>query len=154
LLFVGNFAYAPNAKAVRRLVRLVLPAIRRTRPAARLLLLGAGMSSALRALGAGTPGVGAPGLVDDLATRDRPGAVLVLPVREGAGTLFKTIEALALGKATVGFPEAYRGIDADPESAFLTVCDDGALAEMAVRLLADEPARRMLGARARALAGE
>ena len=31
--------------------------------------------------------------------------------------LFKTIEALALGKAAVGFPEAFRGIDADAESA-------------------------------------
>jgi glycosyltransferase involved in cell wall biosynthesis len=98
----------------------------------------------------------APGFVDDLDPWYRRAAVVLLPVREGAGMLFKTVEALARGLATVGFPEAYRGsavgIDADPESAFLTASDEPAMGWAASRLLADAPARRMLGTRARALA--
>jgi glycosyltransferase involved in cell wall biosynthesis len=152
LLFVANFAYAPNANAARRLVERVLPLVRRARPSARVCLVGGGMAPALRALARATAGVEAPGFVDDLAPWYRRAAVVLLPVREGAGTLFKTIEALALGKPTVGFPEAYRGIDADPESAFLTASSEATLAELAVRLLADPSARRMLGAGARALA--
>jgi glycosyltransferase involved in cell wall biosynthesis len=151
LLFVANFAYAPNANAARRLVERVLPVVRRARPRTRLCLVGAGMTPALRAA-AHAAGVEAPGFVDDLDPWYRRAAVVLLPVREGAGMLFKTIEALARGKATVGFAEAYRGIDADPESAFLTAPTDAALAETALRLLGDPAARRMLGVTARALA--
>jgi len=152
LLFVANFAYAPNANAARRLVEHVLPLVRAARPGVRLCLVGGGMGPSLRAVATATPGVEAPGFVDDLHGWYRRSAVVLLPVREGAGMLFKTIEALALGKATLGFPEAYRGIDADPESAFLTVPSVPAMAETAIRLLEDPTARRMLGAAARALA--
>jgi len=151
-LLVANFAYAPNANAARRLVRRVLPAIRRTRPRARLCLVGGGMQADLRRLVEAMPGVEAPVFVDDLVPWYRRATVVLLPVREGAGMLFKTIEALACGKATAGFPEAYRGIDADPESAFLTAGSDAELAATATRLCADGPARRVLGAAARALA--
>ncbi len=152
LLLVASYAYAPNANAARRLVERVWPAVRRARPSARLCLVGAGMAPSLAALARAADGVEAPGFVDDLLPWYRRAAVVLLPVREGAGMLFKTIEALALGKATIGFPEAYRGIDADPESAFLTAPSDAAMAETALRLLADAAARRMLGAGARALA--
>jgi glycosyltransferase involved in cell wall biosynthesis len=152
LLFVASFGYAPNENAVSRLLGRILPAIRRVRPSARLVLAGAGLRPRLRALAAQLGGVETPGFVDDLLPLYRRAAVVLLPVREGAGMLFKTIEALALGKAVVGFPEAYRGIDADAESAFLTARTDAELAERVARLLADGPARRMLGTGARALA--
>src|SRR5262249_34878367 len=113
---------------------------------------GGGMSPGLRAAARAAAGVEVPGFVDDLDGWYRRAAVVLLPVREGAGMLFKTIEALALGKATVGVPEAYRGIDADAESAFLTVPSEAAMAEAALRLLGDAAARRMLGAMARTLA--
>ena len=153
LLFVANFAYAPNANAARRLVKRVLPLVRRARPATRVALVGGGMPAALRAAAQATPGVETPGFVDDLLPWYRRAAVVLLPVREGAGMLFKTIEAVALGKAVVGFPEAYRGIEPDGESAFLTAQNEPGLAENTARLLADATARRMLGMRARALAG-
>ncbi|MGH7895272.1 MAG: glycosyltransferase [Candidatus Binatia bacterium] len=152
LLFVANFAYPPNANAARRLLRLVFPALRRLRPRARLLLVGGGMAPAVRRMAETTAGVEVPGFVRDLTPWYRRAAVVVLPVRQGAGMLFKTIEALAHGKATVGFPEAYRGIDADAGSAFLTSDRDADLAKIAARLLEDGAARRMLGEGARALA--
>ena len=160
LLFVANFAYAPNANAARRLVERVLPLVRRERPGVRLCLVGGGMAPGLRAAVAAAPGVEAPGFVDDLDPWYRRAAVVLLPVREGAGMLFKTVEALARGLATVGFPESYRGIaegidagiNGDLESAFLTAPDEPAMARAASRLLADASARRMLGTRARALA--
>jgi len=110
------------------------------------------MAPGLRAAVTNAPGVEAPGFVDELDPWYRRAAVVLLPVREGAGMLFKTVEALARVLATVGFPEAYRGIDADPESAFLTAPDEAAMARAACGLLADASARRMLGRRARALA--
>jgi glycosyltransferase involved in cell wall biosynthesis len=114
------------------------------------------MAPSLRAAVAKAAGVEAPGFVDDLEPWYRRASVVLLPVREGAGMLFKTIEALARGLATVGFPEAYRGIargiDADQESAFLTAADEPAIARAASGLLGEPSARRMLGTRARALA--
>ncbi len=152
LLLIANFAYAPNANAARRLLERVWPAVRDARPSARLVLAGGGMAPALQSLARAAAGVEAPGFVDDLTPWYRRAAAVLLPVREGAGMLFKTIEALALGKATVGFPESYRGIDPDAESAFLTVPSEAAMAEAAVRLLGDRTARGMLGAEARSLA--
>jgi glycosyltransferase involved in cell wall biosynthesis len=152
LLFVANFAYAPNANAARRLLGRILPAVRQARPSARLLLVGGGMDPTLRALAARTPAVEAPGFVDDLTPWYRRAAVVLLPVREGAGMLFKAIEALAFGKPVAGFPESFRGIEADGVSAFLTAGSARDLAASAGRLLADAGARRMLGQEARALA--
>jgi glycosyltransferase involved in cell wall biosynthesis len=152
LLFVANFAYAPNANAAHRLLACVLPLVRRDRPSVRLVLAGGGLTPGLRALASAAGGVETPGFVDDLGPLYRRAAAVLLPVRQGAGMLFKAVEALALGKATVGFPEAYRGIETDAESAFLTVESDGAMADAALRLLAHGSARRMLGRRARALA--
>jgi len=110
------------------------------------------MAPSLHARATAAAGVEVPGFVADLGPWYRRAAVVLLPVREGAGMLLKTIEALARGKTTIGFPHAYRGIDADPESAFLTVGSEATMAETAIRLLGDRSARRMLGARARDLA--
>jgi hypothetical protein len=125
------------------------PLVRRERPGARLCLVGGGMAPGLRAAVTNAPGVEAPGFVDDLDPWYRPRRRRPAARARGRGMLFKTVEALARGLATVGFPEAYRGIDADPESAFLTAPDEPAMARAASRLLADASARRMLGTRAR-----
>lgn len=152
LLFVANFAYAPNHNAAERLLTRIFPAVRRDRPRARLFLVGAGLAPRLRALATHTEGVEAPGFVADVVPWYRRAALVLLPVREGAGMLFKAIEALACGKPAVGFPESFRGIESDGVSAFLTVRTDDEFALGVGRLLEDGEARRMLGQGARALA--
>jgi glycosyltransferase involved in cell wall biosynthesis len=153
LLFVGNFAYGPNANAARVLLTDVLPAVRREMAATCLLLVGGGMPDDLQRLVATAAGVEAPGFVDDLLPWYRRAGVVVLPVREGAGMLFKTVEALAYGKAAVGVPHAFRGLEAagDP-GPFVMARTGAALVASTVGMLRDREGRAALARRARAFA--
>lgn len=153
VLFVGNFGYAPNRNAAEALLTDLFPAIRRHLPAARLLLVGRDLDAALVRVAARERGVEHAGWVDDLVAWYRRAALVLLPVREGAGTPFKTLESLALGKATAGVPEAFRGIEADPGPApFVRAAAPATLVAAAVRLLGDAERRRELARRARAFA--
>jgi glycosyltransferase involved in cell wall biosynthesis len=64
--------------------------------------------------------------------------------------LFKALEALAMGKPTVGYRESFRGIpDGDPR-AFISVDSDDEMVESILSLLDNASARQSLAARARA----
>ena len=147
LLFVANFDYAPNRRAAEWLVHDILPRLQRGCPTVRLLLVGRGLPAALTA-----PGVEVAGFVPDLDAVYRRATVVVLPVREGAGTMVKTIEALARGKATVGTPTAFRGLTTSVPLPFVVAKDAPTFATATVELLADPAARRALAVRARAYA--
>ena len=155
LLFVANYGYAPNANGARRLLENVFPRIRRQIADARLYLVGDGLPADLTARARSTAGVVAPGFVEDLEPWYRRAAVVLVPVIEGAGMLFKAIEALALGKAVVGMEPSFRGMEGfDPSgpAPFVAVRAWSALADEAIRLLGDLGARASLGERARQFA--
>jgi glycosyltransferase involved in cell wall biosynthesis len=154
LLFVANFAYAPNHDAAEALLTRILPAIRARRPAARLLLVGRGLDAALAALAARLPGVETPGFVGDVRPWYRRASLVLLPVRDGAGTLFKALEALACGRATVGAPEAFRGLPATDPAPFVAAATWQDLAARTVELCGAGERRRDLAARARRFARE
>ncbi len=94
LLFVGSFGYAPNADAARWLVHDILPAVRAQagRPV-RLLLVG--RDSALVGELGSHPGVELAGEVSDLAAAYGMATVFAAPLRAGAGTRLKLLEAAA-----------------------------------------------------------
>jgi len=153
ILFVAGFGYAPNANAARALVSTLFPAIRRRVPTARLFLVGRDLAPDVQRAAARQPGIEAPGWVEDVVPWYRRAAVVLLPVREGAGMLFKAVESLAVGKPTVGVPEAFRGIDvADEPAPFVAARAGAPLVEATVALLTDPMRARALGARARAFA--
>ena len=71
----------------------------------------------------------------------------------GKGGVGKSTLAAMFAHLAVADGQRVLGIDADPESAFLTSDTDAGVGERAAGLLADLAARRVLGAGARALAG-
>lgn len=151
LLFVANFSYLPNANAARLLLKTVFPAIRQEVSAARFLLVGRDLPADLAAIAAREEGVEVLGFVEDLAAVYRRAAVVLLPVVEGAGMLFKTLEALAMGKATVGFAHSFRGIP-QCNGAYRVAGSPHEMAREAARLLLDESRRREIAPAARKLA--
>jgi glycosyltransferase involved in cell wall biosynthesis len=152
LLFVGNFSYLPNANGARRLLEQVMPEIRRRKPDVELLLVGAGLPEDLKVAAAALGRVRVTGFVESVHEYYATSTIVVLPVREGAGMLFKALEALALGKPAVGYRESFRGIDPTGPVSFISVDSDDEMAHAIVQLLDSAPARRDLGARARAYA--
>lgn len=93
LLFVGSMGYEPNRQGVAWFVDEVLPRIRRDRPEVRVRLVGSGPE--VDPTVANAPGVEVVGLVGDLAPELQRAAVVVVPIRWGAGTRIKILEAMA-----------------------------------------------------------
>ena len=148
LAFVGLQTYEPNVDAVRFLVHEVLPHLRRTRPDVEVHLIGRAGPEVEALAG---PGVRVLGEVDDLAGALAAVDLVVVPIRFGAGTRIKVLEAMAhripivttsIGCEGLGLHDAVEAVIADDPVAFAAACD---------RLLDDPTARvSMADAAARA----
>jgi glycosyltransferase involved in cell wall biosynthesis len=133
LLYVGNLTYGPNVDAVRDLVAGVLPAVRTEVPDATVDIVGA-YDDRLADL-AVDDGVHLAGAVADLTPWYAGADVVVVPLREGAGTRIKVLEAFAHRRPVVATPAAVAGLDViDGRSVHLGASPEE-LAAHAVRLL-------------------
>jgi glycosyltransferase involved in cell wall biosynthesis len=149
LLFVGNFAHAPNVEALERLVRVIHPAVRARCPGAVLLAVGADPPAHLRGSHAG---VVVTGHVADVNPFLERAAVVLAPLRIGGGMRVKVMEALAGGKAVVGTPVAFEGLEvADGDQVRIGRTDEE-LIQATVDLLQHPERRVRLAERARAWA--
>lgn len=148
LIFVGNFAYAPNQDAARVLTAQILPAVREKLPEARLQLVGANPPDWMRALA--NERIEVTGRVPDVAPYLAGAAVFVCPLRIGAGLKNKVLEALAMGTPVAATQLSVDGIAVrHQESALIAPVDQ--LAEAVIRLLGDEALSAKLSQRGRQL---
>ena len=116
MFFVGALDYEPNTEAVEWFVREVLPPLRARVPSARVRIVGRGAERV--GWVAEVPGVDLVGPVEDLQAEIARADVSIVPIRVGAGTRLKVVEALAnhlpLVTTTVGCEgiEVTDGVDA------------------------------------------
>lgn len=144
VIVVSYLARDENDKAALWTLDHVWPRVLDRRPDARLRLVGGGASDGLRRRVAGlSPGSGVElaGFVDDLDAEYDAAAVALVPVLQGAGVKFKTVEALCHGvpvvTTTVGAEgiegdDLYAGLSDDPDdlaTAVVAVIDSGADAQ-------------------------
>jgi len=151
IVFSGNFTHQPNRDAAGWLAGEIMPALRRLRPTARLLLVGnAPPQELLEMAGPAIEVVADPARVEPYI---ESAAVVLAPVRTGGGMRMKVLQALAAGKAVVTTPRGAEGFDCFGEEPPLRCADtaDG-LAAATAELLGDDEARRDLGRRARRFA--
>lgn len=136
VLFVGYLARRENVDAVAWLLDEIWPLVRKRAPGAVLRIVGGGASPELEQSVATVPGVELTGFVDDLWGEYRSARCSVIPLRDGAGVKFKTIESLVAGVPTVSTPIGAEGVGA--ESDYVVISDDPAqLAEGILRALED-----------------
>jgi O-antigen biosynthesis protein len=108
IVFLGNYAHAPNADAAQYLAETVMPLVWARLPGVRLTLAGADPTRMVRAL-AGT-NIDVTGYVDDPAALLATNRVFAAPLRFGAGVKGKIIYALAHGIPVVTSPVGAEGI--------------------------------------------
>jgi glycosyltransferase involved in cell wall biosynthesis len=131
MLFVGALDYEPNTEAVEWFVREVLPRVRARVPHATVRIVGRGADRVgwVR----GEPGVVLVGPVDDLSVELDAADVSVVPIRVGAGTRLKVVEALANHLPIVTTTVGCEGIDVadglhalirDDAAGFAAACAD------------------------------
>jgi sugar transferase (PEP-CTERM/EpsH1 system associated) len=144
ILFTGQMDYAPNADAVIRFAREVLPQV----PGARFAIAGRNPLSAVRALASDT--VIVTGAVSDMRSWLGAADLVVAPLGLARGIQNKVLEAMAMAKPVVASPGAFEGIEAMPGRDLL-VADGPAATIAAVDSLLSDPARASaIGAAARA----
>ncbi len=109
MLFVGNFRHPPNVDGLLHFRREILPLIRKTRPQARLVVVGADATDTLRLSLAGD-GVEFLGPVADIRDVLSRYAVFVAPILYGSGVRVKILEAFACGIPVVSTSLGVEGL--------------------------------------------
>jgi glycosyltransferase involved in cell wall biosynthesis len=142
LLFVGALDYEPNTEAVEWFLREVWPRVRRGRPDAVVRIVGRG-GEALGGL-ADSPGVELLGQVPDLGAELERADVSIVPIRVGAGTRLKVVEALANRLPLVTTTVGCEGIEVRDGESALIADDAPSFAGAVLRAVADGHLRQRL----------
>ncbi len=146
VLVVSYLARDENNKAALWTVAELWPRVLARVPGARLRLVGGGASEALKQAVDGIASIELAGFVDDLDAEYAAGAAALVPVLQGAGVKFKTIEALLHGVPVVTTHVGAEGVGPDDLFASLTDSPES-LAEALAAVLADPAAAQVLADR-------
>ncbi len=132
ILFVGNFAHAPNLSAAQWLVDQIWPRVMDQRPDLQLLIAGKNPPETL----VNKPNVEVLGYVDDLSALLNSVHLGIAPLLEGAGVKGKVLSALAHGLPMLTTSIGAEGIvNPDRQCAAVRVADSAeAFAESLVEL--------------------
>ena len=147
--FVGRMDYYPNQECMFDFCANTFPLIRRSRPNARLLIVGADPSPAVRRLG-DSPGVTVTGSVPDVRPYVHRSAAMVAPLNIARGTQNKILEAMAMGVPVVTSAAAAGGVDALDQEHFIVARTPQDYATALLRIMDDAALRRQLSDSGRA----
>ena len=116
--FIGRMDYYPNQECMKRFCADIWPLLKSSRPALKLLIVGADPPPYIRLLGE-IDGVTVTGSVPDVRPYIRRSALMVAPLNIARGTQNKILEAMAMGVPVVTSRLAAAGVDAEPGAHFL-----------------------------------
>ncbi|MFT4060767.1 MAG: glycosyltransferase [Edaphocola sp.] len=143
LLFTGNMDYAPNVDAVRYFVKDVFPIIQKSVPTARFTI--AGQRPVKPVLALQSDAVQVTGFVPDLADVYSAATVVVAPLRFGAGTQNKVLEAMAMGVPVVSGAIGFNGLNVVSGEGVLKKTNTEEFAQACIDLLQRKELRHKTG---------
>jgi len=149
VIYFANFGWPPQDDAALYFHNEVLPIIRKTRPDVKLYLVGKTPPPAIQALASDK--VVVTGFVEDIREYIARAAVVVLPLRVGAGTKHRVFQSLAMEKPLVTTSVGAEGIALTHGETAMITDDTGAFARYTLDLLADAERRAEMGRRGRQL---
>jgi sugar transferase (PEP-CTERM/EpsH1 system associated) len=112
ICFIGRMDYYPNQQGMYFFCNRVMPLIRAEQPEAKLLIVGANPSRAVRRLG-NLPGVTVLGSVPDVRPHLVKSALTVVPLKIARGTQNKILESMAMGVPVVASPQSTKTQSSD-----------------------------------------
>jgi sugar transferase (PEP-CTERM/EpsH1 system associated) len=143
LLFTGNMDYAPNVDAVVYFTSEVFPLIRARFPQVQFVIAGQRPIKKVQDLA--SDHIKVTGFVQDLAAVYNEASVVVAPLRFGAGTQNKVLEAMAMGIPVVCSNIGFAGLGIESGEGAIMQTEPAAFAESVIKLLGDETLRRDVG---------
>lgn len=150
IIFTGTMNYFPNVNGAMFFARQCWPIIRERAPNATWNLVGRSPAASVADL-AELPGVTVTGGVPDMRPYLSSATIAIAPLRIGAGTRLKILEALAMGKAVVTTSIGCEGLAVRDGEHVIIADDPEAFALAIVALLHDPARRRALGGAGRRL---
>jgi sugar transferase (PEP-CTERM/EpsH1 system associated) len=143
LLFTGNMDYAPNVDAVIYFTEQILPLVLE-KFEVQFIIAGQRPVESVKALD-NCKTVFVTGFIQDLTQTYNDASVVVAPLRFGAGTQNKVLEAMAMGIPVVCSNIGFEGLGIqDGEGAFMRK-ETSSFAEQVIALLSSEDLRQTTG---------
>lgn len=136
VLFVGNFKWLPNKDAALYLTKEIWPQIKKRIPKAKLWIVGKNPTPEIKKLA--DEDIKVDEGVEDIRNAFAKASVLLAPIRNGRGTKYKVLEAMATGLPVVTTPLGIEGIEAKEGQEVLIAEESQALANQAISLLKDK----------------
>ena len=149
ILFVGNFKWLPNKDAAKFLVGKIWPLIKNKVPQAKLWIVGRNPTSDILKLEE-DKSISVTGDLDDIRIAFKTSSVLLAPIRNGRGTKYKVLEAMASQTPVVTTKLGIEGIEA--QGSVLTAEKAQGLADKTIKVLNNKKLARTLSSKAKALA--
>lgn len=136
LIYSGALTYSANYDAMDYFLKDIFPLIQAEVPEASLQITGSTRGVALEALALNSQ-VTFTGYVDDIRLLIAGSSVCVVPLRQGAGTRLKILEAMALGTPVVSTTKGAEGLEVEAGTHLLLADGPAEFAAQTVRLLRD-----------------
>ncbi len=150
LIFYGHLRYPPNKDAIVWFGREIFPRIKDAVPEVELLIVGKEPVPTVTQM-AEIPGVSLIGYVNDLRPYLERAALMIVPLRFGAGMRNKILEAMASERAVVSTSLGCEGLEVIP-GTHLEVADEPlSFANAIIDLLNDRNRRAFLSENGRRL---
>jgi len=143
LLFTGNMDYAPNIDAVTYFVSEILPTIQLQYPSIKFII--AGQRPVKAVLDLASDKVEITGFVKDFPSVYRSASIVVAPLRFGAGTQNKVLEAMAMGVPVVCTHVGFQGLGVESGEGVFMELDKDAFAKRIIALLSSNQLRKSVG---------
>lgn len=149
LVFSGAMDYWPNVEGAVWFAEKIFPLLRQKVPEVSFCIAGRNPTPAVRALEK-IPGIDVTGTVPDMRDHLATATICVVPLLIARGIQNKVLEAMAMERPVVATRGAATGTHAVDGEELIVADDEAAMANAIIDLLADEPRRREMGAKARA----
>lgn len=150
LVFTGSFSYYPNIDAVQYFTSEIFPIIRKHEPAAHLKIIGNLHGMEPRQF-PGHESMTFTGLLTDVRPDVANSWVSIVPLRMGAGTRLKIVEAMALGTPVVSTTKGAEGLEATHGENILIADTPAEFSQAVLDVLCAPRLRQKLSAGGRAL---
>lgn len=151
VLFIGNFKWLPNRDATKFLVKSIWPKIKETIPEARLWIVGRNPTNDI--LNLKSPDIEVESGIEDIRIAYGKSSVLLAPIRNGRGTKYKILEAMATKTPIVGTKLAIEGINVENGKEALVAESADNLAKETIKVLKDPSLGAKLAQAAYSLVG-
>jgi glycosyltransferase involved in cell wall biosynthesis len=136
IVFTASLGYWPNDEAAQRLIRRIIPLVRKEFPDARAWIVGQSPSPDLLKLSDGKLNL-VTGSVPDVRPYLDMATVTCIPLLTGSGTKYKVLESASIGAPIVCTSLALEGLSLKPDEHVLVGESDEDLARAIMSIVSD-----------------